>query len=115
MYKSVSFTGSLNVRRTCQEHLNFEHPFNICRVLRLFDPSYAAEHEATIDAAPVCELALVIPLAMERDGELLTDLERDLSLFIAAAQGFTANHGSVDEFTESVPGWYKNHSSGIGA
>ena len=36
--------------------------------------SAAEEHEATIDAASVRELALVIPLAMERGGELLTDL-----------------------------------------
>ena len=52
---------------------------------------------------------------MARGAELVTDLERGIPLFIAAAHGFTANHGSVDEFTESVPGWYKNHSSGIGA
>jgi hypothetical protein len=99
----------------CQAQFNCEHSLAICRVLRLFDPSYAAEHEATIDAASARELALVIPLAMERGGELLMELERDLPLFIAAAHGFTANHGSVDEFTESVLGWYKNHSGEIGA
>ena len=52
---------------------------------------------------------------MERGGELLTDLERDLPLLLAAAHGFTADHGSVDDFTESALGWYKNHSSEIGA
>ena len=52
---------------------------------------------------------------MERGGGLLTDLERDLPLLLATAHGFTADHGSVDDFTESVLGWYKNHSSEIGA
>ena len=52
---------------------------------------------------------------MERGGGLLTDLERDLPLLLTAAHGFTADHGSVDDFTESVLGWYKNHSSEIGA
>ena len=99
----------------CQAQFDCTHSYAICRVLRLFDPSYVAEHEATIDSASVRELALVVPLAMERGGELLTDLERDLPLLLAAAHGFTADHGSVDDFTESVLGWYKNHSSEIGA
>ena len=97
----------------CQAQFDCTHSYAICRVLRLFDPSYVAEHEATIDSASVRELALVVPLAMERGGELLTDLERDLPLLLAAAHGFTADHGSVDNFTESVLGWYKNHSSEI--
>ena len=41
---------------------------------------------------------------MERGGGLLTDLERDLPLLLAAAHGFTADHGSVDDFTESALG-----------
>jgi len=52
---------------------------------------------------------------MERGGELLTDLEQNLPLFIAAAHGYTANHGSAEEYTESVLEWYKNHSGEIGA
>jgi len=99
----------------CQEQFDCTHSYAICRVLRLFDPSYVSEHEATIDSASVRELALVVPLAMERGGGLLTDLERDLPLLLAAAQGFTADHGSVDDFTESVLGWYKNHSGEVGA
>jgi hypothetical protein len=60
-------------------------------------------------------LALVIPLAAVRGGALLTELERDLPLYVAAAHGFTADHGNVDDFTQSVLGWYKNHSGEIGA
>ena len=99
----------------CQAQLDCTHTYAICRVLRLFDPSYVSEHEATADSAPVRELALVVPLAMERGRGLLTDLERDLPLLLAAAHGFTADHGSVDDFTESALGWYKNHSGEVGA
>jgi len=45
----------------------------------------------------------------------MTDLEQDLTLLLAAALGFTADHGSVNDFTESVLGWYRNHSGEIGA
>jgi len=79
------------------------------------DPPCVAEHEAAINSAPVRELALVVPLAMERGGGLLADLERDLPLLLAAAHGLTADHGSVDDFTESALGWYKNHSGEVGA
>ena len=48
----------------CQAQFDCTHSYATCRVLRLFDPSYVAEHEATIDSASVRELALVIPLAM---------------------------------------------------
>ena len=52
----------------CQAQFDCTHSCAICRVLRLFSPSYVAEHEATTDSAPVRELALVVPLAMERGG-----------------------------------------------
>ena len=76
-------------------------------MLRVFDPSYIAEHQETINSASVRELSVVVPLAAARGGALLTELERDLPAYLAAANGFTTNHGSVDEFTGDVLGWYK--------
>jgi hypothetical protein len=99
----------------CLPQFDCTHSYAICRVLQLFNPAYVAEHELAIDAAVVRELALVIPLAAVRGGALLTELERHLPLYVAAAHGFTADHGNVDDFTESVLGWYKNHSGEIGA
>ena len=97
----------------CQAQFDCTQSCAICRILRLFDPPYVTEHEATIDSASVRELAFVVPLAMEQG--LLTDLEWDLPLLLATAHGFIADHGSVDDFTESVLGWYKNHTSEVGA
>jgi hypothetical protein len=42
-------------------------------------------------------------------------LKRDLPLYLAAASGFTCNHGDVGEFTEAVLGWWKNHGAEVGA
>ena len=50
---------------------------------------------------------------MGRGGGLLADLEWDLPLLLATAHGFTADHGCVDDFTESILGWYRNHSGEI--
>ena len=108
-YLENRLTGQFQAQFDCT------HSYAICRVLRLFDPSYVAEHEATIDSASVRELALAVSLAMERGGGLLTDLERDHPLLLAATHGFTADHGSVDDFTESALGWYRNHSGEAGA
>jgi len=36
-------------------------------------------------------------------------------LLLAAAHGFTADHGSVDDFTEIALGWYKTRSGEVGA
>ena len=40
---------------------------------------------------------------------------RDLPLYLAAAAGSTCNHGDVDEFTDAVLCWWKNHRSEVGA
>ena len=76
-------------------------------MLRVLDPSYIAEHQETINSASVRELSVVVPLAAARGGALLTELERNLPAYLAAANGFTTNHGSADEFTGDVLGWYK--------
>ena len=53
--------------------------------------------------------------SIEREREPADQLEQDLTLFIAVAHGLHSKHGSVDDFTEGVLGWYKNHSAEIGA
>ena len=41
--------------------------------------------------------------------------ERDLHLYLAAARGFTCDHGDVDTFTAAVLAWWKNHGAQGGA
>ena len=41
----------------CQAQFDCTHSYAICRVLRLFGPSYVAEHEATADSASVRKLS----------------------------------------------------------
>jgi hypothetical protein len=42
-------------------------------------------------------------------------LQRDLSAYVAAASGFSIDHGDVDDFTEGILGWWKCHASEVGA
>ena len=49
------------------------------------------------------------------DLAFVSQLKRDLPKYLAAARGFTCNHGDVGEFTEAVLGWWKNHAAEVGA
>ena len=75
-------------------------------------------------------LTAIIPIANYGEGDgavggggcdddeapsLVTQLERDLHLYLAAAHGFTCDHGDVDTFTAAVLGWWKNHGTEVGA
>jgi hypothetical protein len=42
-------------------------------------------------------------------------LQRDLPAYVAAASGFSIDHGDVDYFTEGILGWWKSHASEVGA
>jgi hypothetical protein len=42
-------------------------------------------------------------------------LHRDLPAYVAAASGFSIDHGDVDDFTEGILGWWKSHASEVGA
>ena len=42
-------------------------------------------------------------------------MQRDLPASVAAASGFSIDHGDVDDFTEGILGWWKSHASDVGA
>jgi hypothetical protein len=74
-------------------------------------------------------LEVIIPLANYGQGDgsgaaaadaddalpFVFQLKRDFPLYLAAARDFTCNHSDVDEFTEAVLGWWKNHGGEVGA
>jgi hypothetical protein len=63
--------------------------------MQLFDPSCVAERGAIIDL--VARLAEIKPFGEMPD--LVTRLQRDLPTYIAAANGFSIDHGDVGDFT----------------
>ena len=126
---SRRFQICLLVTGDCTAPYDCRHSYEICELAQLFDPSFAAENAAKIDAAWVQRLAAVIPIAnygqddgagggAADDGDeptLVEQLEGDLPKYLAAAHGFTCNHKDVDQFTEAVLGWWKNHGEAVGA
>jgi hypothetical protein len=79
--------------------------------VQLFDPSYVAERGATIDL--VARFAKIKPFG-ERTG-LMARLRRDLPIYIAAASGFSIDHGDEGVFTKEIMSLWKSHASEIGA
>ena len=122
-YLENRLTGNCNAPYDCR------HSYLICELSQLFDPSFAAENAADIDTAWVQRLGEIICLAKYGQGDgsdgaaadgdetlpFVSQLKRDLPLYLAAVRGFTCNHGDVDEFTEAVLGWWKNHAAEVGA
>ena len=41
-------------------------------------------------------------------------LHRDLPAYVAAASGFSIDHGDVDNFTEGILGWWKEMTPKLG-
>ena len=93
---------------------SLEHTFLVFRLVRIFDPSFVSENEASINFAYVGTLASIKPLARD-DGALIRALQRDSHLYISAARSFTVDHSDVDVFTEAVLAWWKNHGASTGA
>jgi hypothetical protein len=83
----------------------------ICELVKLFDPSYVAERSATIDL--VARLAEIKPFGERPD--LMVRLQRDLPTYIAAANGFSIDHGDVGDFAIGILSWWKSHASKVGA
>jgi hypothetical protein len=72
----------------------FEHSYLICELVQLFDPSYVSERSASIDI--VARLAEIKSFWERLD--LMARLQRDSPTYIAAANGFSINHGDVGDF-----------------
>jgi hypothetical protein len=61
----------------------------------------------------VARLAEINPFGERPD--LMAALQRDLTAYVAAASGFSIDHGDVDDFTEGLLGWWKSRDSEVGA
>jgi len=51
----------------------------------------------------------------QRSGYNPKRLQRDLPAYVAAASGFSIDHGDVGDFTEGILGWWKSHATEVGA
>jgi len=79
--------------------------------VQLVYPSYFVERSATFDL--VARLAEIKPFGERPD--LVARLQRDLPTYIAAANGFSIDHGDAGDFTKGILSSWKSHASEVGA
>lgn len=95
---------------TCDAVYDCSPMYNLCRLVQIFDPAYAAAH-ATPQS--VDDLATVVPLGALAN---LTQMKAQLPVYLQRAVGFTPDYSDVESFTTSVLGWWKaNGDSAISA
>jgi len=79
--------------------------------MQLFQPPYIAERAITTEL--VARLSEIKPFKERPD--LMAALQRDLPAYVAAASGFSIDHGDVEDFTKVILGWWKSHAPEVGA
>ena len=84
----------------------FENSFLIFKLAQLFDQPYVSERSNTTDlVARLTEIK-----SFGERSELMARLQRDLPTYIAAANGFSIDHGDVGDFIKGIQSWQKNMS-----
>ena len=93
---------------TCQENYSLVDMYELCRVVRIFDPSYAGAYAspASVDA-----LSAVTPLLALG---FVPRLKAELPLYLTAAANAPAfDRGDVAAYTEGVLKWWRTNGSGF--
>ena len=80
--------------------LKCKHYYLTFELAQLFDSSCVAESSFTVDL--VARLAKIKPFGERPD--LIARLQRDPT-YTGAANGFSFDHGDVDDFTKEILSW----------
>ncbi|KAK3252667.1 hypothetical protein CYMTET_38048 [Cymbomonas tetramitiformis] len=99
----------------CDSSYDCSHTYLVFELAQLFDPSFVSENAAKIDSAWVKRLASVIPLARAQSGNLLKEMQAELSTYLSLTKGFTCEHENIDVFTTNVLSWWKNNGKSLPA
>ena len=84
--------------------------YEICRVIRAFNPNFATVH---VDAAFVDSMAAITPL---NGLGMLPGMQRELHLYLSAAQGAPVfDKSSVDDFTNALLTWWRTNGKSFPA
>ena len=87
---------------TCDDQFSLVDMYEVCRVVQVFDPNFAAAH---LDAAFVDSMAAITPL---RALGMLDDLKKELPLYFVAAQAAPAfDKTCVADYSTAILRWWK--------
>ena len=95
---------------TCDAQYSLVDMYELCRVARAFDPTFAA---ANVDAAFVDAMAAITPL---RALGMLNDLKQQLPQYLAAAKDAAAiDKASVTDYSDAILSWWRRNSKSFKA
>ena len=98
-YLEARLTGTCNVQYSCVAM------YEICRVVRAFDPNFAS---GNLSPAFVDSMQVITPLAAHG---LLSGMKQELPQYLAAAgQAPVFGRSSVADYTEDILKWWRMHS-----
>ena len=81
-----------------------------CRVVRAFDPTFAATH---VDSAFVDGMSAITPL---RALGMLSDLKQQLPQYLsAAASAPSMDQSSVEDYSTAILAWWRTHQAAFPA
>ena len=100
----------MGVTGNCEAQFSCVHSYEICRLVRAFDPNFAAAHlvPASVDAMNVIE-----PLAAHAD---FAGLKQELPLYLAACQNAPAfDKSDVTAYSDAILSWWRQNGKSFPA
>eukprot|EP00326_Haptolina_ericina_P035021 CAMPEP_0181246642 /NCGR_PEP_ID=MMETSP1096-20121128/44115_1 /TAXON_ID=156174 ORGANISM="Chrysochromulina ericina, Strain CCMP281" /NCGR_SAMPLE_ID=MMETSP1096 /ASSEMBLY_ACC=CAM_ASM_000453 /LENGTH=829 /DNA_ID=CAMNT_0023343497 /DNA_START=868 /DNA_END=3357 /DNA_ORIENTATION=+ len=85
---------------TCDEIYDCSAMYNLCRLVQVFDPAFAATHAN--------DLVTIKPLGALAD---ITKMKAQLPAYLTRAAGFTADISDVEGFSSSVLEWWRRNTT----
>ena len=98
------------VMGTCDAHYSLVEMYELCRVARAFDPTFAA---ASVDAVFVDAMVAITPL---RALGMLGDLKQQLPHYLAAARNATPiDKASITDYSDGILEWWRHNGGSFKA
>ena len=95
---------------TCESQYSLVDMYELCRVVRAFDPTFAATH---VDSAFVDGMSAITPL---RALGMLSDLKQQLPQYLsAAASAPSMDQSSVEDYSTAILAWRRTHQAAFPA
>jgi hypothetical protein len=103
-YLDNQLTGNCNSCYDCT------HMYEVCALIRVFDPSWVAENSQLVDMALVGKLHVVVPIQY---WELVPALQVELPTYLVAAKDVAIDRSEMKGYTTAVLDFWKRHHTEI--
>jgi hypothetical protein len=90
------------INGTCEHQYSCQTMYEVCKIVRAFDPAYAAKH---LTPQKVDELAIITPVVEHVN---LNQLKAELPAYMSAAAGTEMDTEDVKAYSDAVLEWWKS-------